>query len=245
MAPDRVTDEKPGIRGGGLRTVSTFRSGSRRQILSSDFIVFVYDSTIIQEVDKITNIDEGTAFFYCDYKDAVTHEISNILGSLVKQLASTNEAAFQLLEPFYEDHYHSASSHRQPSAESVIRLLHSITDHLSLTTIIICGLDEISTNGFDTVELLRAIQEEDRSIRVLFASRLEPDIERCLSDFASVSIAACSSNLELYVVSEIGKRIRKKELNIKDKELEGVIINRLVHGAEGMWVLSITDLTRP
>ncbi|KAH6711656.1 hypothetical protein BKA61DRAFT_522547, partial [Leptodontidium sp. MPI-SDFR-AT-0119] len=199
-------------------------------------------STIIQEVDKITNIDEGFAFFYCDYKDAATHEISNILGSLVKQLVSTNEAAFQLLEPFYEGHYHSASGHRQPSAESVIRLLHSITDLFSLTTIIIDGLDEISTNRFDTVELLRAIQE-DRSIRVLFASRLEPDIEQCLSDFESVSIAARSSDLELYVASEIGKRTRKKELNIKDKELEGLIINRLVHGADGMfrWVACQID----
>ncbi|KAH9209438.1 hypothetical protein DL95DRAFT_372197, partial [Leptodontidium sp. 2 PMI_412] len=174
-------------------------------------------------------------YLCCDYKDAATHEISNILGSLVKQLVSTNEAAFQLLEPFYEDHYHSASGHRQPSSDSVIRLLHSITDLFSLTTIIIDGLDEISTNRFDTVELLRAIQEEDRSIRVLFASRLEPDIEQCLFDFKSVSVAARSSDLELYVTSEIGKKTRKKELNIKDKELEGLVINRLVNGADGMW----------
>lgn len=45
---------------------------------------------------------------------------------------------------------------------------------------------------------------------------------------------AHSSDLALYVASEIEKRIRKRQLSIKDSDLKETIMNRLVNGAEGM-----------
>jgi hypothetical protein len=45
---------------------------------------------------------------------------------------------------------------------------------------------------------------------------------------------ARSSDLELYVASEIETRTRKKELNIKDPDLKEEIMKRLIHGADGM-----------
>jgi hypothetical protein len=113
-------------------------------------------------------------------------------------------------------------------------MLHNITDLFPLTTILIDGLDEITKNRFDAVQLLRRIQQEPRRIRTLFASRCETDIEQCLDGFEQVSIVARSSDLELYVASEIETRTRKKELNIKDPDLKEKIMKRLIHGADGM-----------
>jgi hypothetical protein len=96
------------------------------------------------------------------------------------------------------------------------------------------GLDEITRNRFDTVHLLRRIQQEPRKIRMLFASRRETDIEQCLDGYEQVSIIARSSDLELYVASEIETRTRKKQLNIKDPDLKEKIMKRLIHGADGM-----------
>jgi hypothetical protein len=113
-------------------------------------------------------------------------------------------------------------------------MLRNITDLFPLTSILIDGLDEITRNRFDTVQLLRRIQQEPCKIRTLFASRCERDIEQCLDGFEQVSIVARSSDLELYVASEIETRTRKKELNIKDPDLKEEIMKRLIHGADGM-----------
>jgi hypothetical protein len=181
-----------------------------------------------------TNDNLGFAFFYCDYKDVATQEPSNILGCLIKQLVLQNEAAFEQLASFYESHSQPLGSYRSPNPESLLRTLHEIADLFSLTTILIDGLDEITRNRFDAVYLLRRIQQEPRRIRTLFASRRESDIEECLDEFEQVSIVARSSDLELYVASEIETRTRKKELNIKDPSLKEKIMKRLIHGADGM-----------
>jgi hypothetical protein len=178
--------------------------------------------------------DLGCAFFYCDYKDVATQEPSNILGCLIKQLVLQKEAAFELLSSFYESHSQPLASYHSPNPESLLRILHNITDMFSLTTILIDGLDEITRNRFDAVNLLQQIQQEPRKIRALFASRCEADIEQCLCEFEQVSILARSSDLELYVASEIEKRTRKRELNIADPDLKEKIMKRLIHGADGM-----------
>jgi hypothetical protein len=176
----------------------------------------------------------GFAFFYCDYKDLATQEPSNVFGSLIKQLVLQKAGAFELLASFYESHSQPFGSHRSPNPESLLRMLHNIIDLFPLTSILIDGLDEITRNRFDTVQLLRRIQQEPCKIRTLFASRCERDIEQCLDGFEQVSIVARSSDLELYVASEIEKRTRKKELNIKDPDLKEEIMKRLIHGADGM-----------
>lgn len=176
----------------------------------------------------------GMAFFYCDYKDAATQEPANIFGSLVKQFVFSSEAAFRLAESFYDAHSRSSSGHQSVNTESLIESLHNITELLHSTTIVIDGLDEISANRFDALDLIKQIYHGRANTRVLFASRPERDIEQCLSDFDSISIAARSSDLELYVASEIEKRSRRRELNIRDMDLKDLIMKRLVHGADGM-----------
>jgi hypothetical protein len=177
----------------------------------------------------------GFAFFYCDYKDSATQEPSSILGSLVKQFVLQKEAAFDVLAAFYQSHFYQPSSgFRSPNPESLLRLLHQITNLFSLATVLIDGLDEITRNRLDTINLLERIQSEHRKVRTLYASRREVDIEQSLRDYEHVSIAARSSDLELYVASEIDTRTRKKQLNIKDPDLKQHIMKRLIHGADGM-----------
>lgn len=153
----------------------------------------------------------------------------------MKQLVLSKEAAFQLLETAYEDYSKTAMGHRSPpNAGSLLVLLHRISKLFSSTTIIIDGLDEISTKRFDTLDLLKQIGEAQSNTRVLLASRSEPEIEQSLSDFECMSIAARSSDLEQFVAREIEKRIKRGELNIKNMDLKEQIIKRLIHGAEGM-----------
>jgi hypothetical protein len=181
-----------------------------------------------------TNIELGFAFFYCDYKDAATQQLSNILGSLIKQLVLQKEAAFDLLIIFHESYLQPSGGYRSPNPESMLRLLHQITDLFSLTTVLIDGLDEITSNRLDAINVIQRIQQDHRRVRALYASRREADIEQSLGGYEQVSIVARSSDLELYVASEIDTRTRKRQLNIKDPDLKEQTMKRLIHGADGM-----------
>jgi len=82
--------------------------------------------------------------------------------------------------------------------------------HFSVASVVIDGLDEIKRNRLDAISLLRRIAQENCGARTLYASRREVDIKQYLDDYEQVSIVARSSDLELYVASEIDSRTRKK-----------------------------------
>lgn len=140
--------------------------------------------------------------------------------------------AFEALRVCY--HSHQDPSPRLPKPEELLELLHAVARQFSAAAVIIDGIDEISGNRLEATELVRRINQPHCSIRTLFASRCETDIEECLNDYERVSIAARSSDLELYVASEIETRTRRKQLNIKDADLKAKIMRRLINGADGM-----------
>jgi hypothetical protein len=208
-------------------------------------------STVIQELEKVIgknegknlcfahgtssfNFEIGLAFFYCDYKNTETQDISKILGSLVKQfvLQDETETAFEALGTCYKNH--QLPSPRLPRSETLLGLLHEVTRPFSAAAVIIDGLDEISRNRSDAMEILQHLNQPFCAVKTLFASRSEIDIEQYLTDYEQISIAARSSDLELYVASEIETRTRKKQLSIKDSDLKAQIMKRLINGADGM-----------
>lgn len=97
------------------------------------------------------------------------------------------------------------------------------------------ALDECGTNRSHIVELLTSLHEgNETKIKTLFTSRLETDIEVHLGCYEKVSIAATSSDLKLYVASEMENRTRKKALRVRNPDLKKEIMDRLIDGAQGM-----------
>jgi hypothetical protein len=100
--------------------------------------------------------------------------------------------------------------------------------------IVVDGLDEIEANRADVTRMLQGLNDLSKSVKTLFASRPEVDIGYVLEDCEQISIAAMSSDLRLYVGSEIEKRTRERKLNIRDLDLKAHIVKTLVEGADGM-----------
>ncbi|TVY52006.1 putative ankyrin repeat protein L93 [Lachnellula cervina] len=183
------------------------------------------------------------AFFYCDYKDTATHNPLAILGSLARQLIVQNEECFEHLTTFYQDHVTQDRQIRTSTPEELCDLIAKVSAHFQNTMIVVDGLDEISENRADITRFLGGLNDPSRSIKTLFASRLEVDIGHVLEDFPKISIAAMSSDLRLYVGSEIERRTKQRKLNIKDRDLKEHIMKTLIEGAEGMfrWVACQMD----
>ncbi len=102
--------------------------------------------------------------------------------------------------------------------------------------IIVDALDECGKAVKSLTKILAGLRSSngDSDIKTLFLSRDEPDIKDILVDYPQLSIAAQNSDLKLYVMAEMAKRIEEKDLRIKDPSLQEHIIERLIEGADGM-----------
>ena len=196
----------------------------------------VLASSIVQAVCNKSGQSNGIAYFYCDYKDPKTHDPLIILGSLVRQLAIQDSRSLGALEKFYIHHFEEsgATTGHSMTPEDLCSLIQSSSGFFDEVMIIIDALDECGSDRSKVMELLASLNGDGFNIKTLFTSRLETDIELHLGDYEKISIAATSSDLKLYVASEIESRSRKKTLRTRDPELKKEIMDRLVDGAEGM-----------
>ncbi|KAL1641899.1 hypothetical protein SLS58_005734 [Diplodia intermedia] len=198
----------------------------------------VLASVIIEEMMKQSTPEEAIAYFYCDYKDEQRQQLPNILGAIACQLARQDESqrSFALLQDYYtacHPHDRPASSPKTSKLLEVIQNMSSCFDEVS---IVVDALDECGNNRTEVVESLAGLNHRAlSSIRMAFLSRDELDIRMILEDFMHIPIAAHSEDLEIFVFEEIEARIRKKKLRIKNPALKNDIIEKLIHGADGMF----------
>jgi hypothetical protein len=95
-----------------------------------------------QNVKRQMDEDDAVSYFFCDYKNVATHDPSNILKSLAKQLALQGQGVFSILEKFYDRFHSEGSLPTVPSPEELRDLVVAICQSFSHTFIIVDGLDE-------------------------------------------------------------------------------------------------------
>ena len=204
----------------------------------------VLASSVIEEALRISGPNAAVAFFYCDYKDAATQDLSNILGSLVQQFAKQDEASFAKLRQFYTTNNPDHRLDVKYDSEDLLDLMRAVTLPFNCAMIIVDGLDECGKNTPMVVDALTALNDGvNVTVKTIFLSRDEIEIRERLDRYTKVSIAARSSDLRLYVAAEIELRMREKRLRIKDQSLREHILERLVEGADGMYVQSFYTST--
>lgn len=191
-------------------------------------------SSVIEESIRKAGSEDAVAYFYCDYKNPETQDPVKILGSLARQIARQDEQSFDKLRPFYELHNCEERRSLIPTAEALHDLLVQMCVSFENIMILIDALDECGDSVNEVTELLASLQALSVNVKTLFLSRDEHDIRTRLSGYPSLSIAAKSSDLRLYVGAEIESRINKGKLRIKNLSLKDEIMERLVEGADGM-----------
>ncbi|TGO80148.1 hypothetical protein BELL_0014g00180 [Botrytis elliptica] len=199
-------------------------------------------STISCIFDQLEDGD-CLAFFYCDYKDKKTQDPLNILGSLVKQLVLADRRGFAELEACWvnccpdED----IGISNPISAEHLCESLRNISRYFDNVHLVVDALDECGDGRLDIVRLLTELNAtKDSNIKIILASRPEPDIESHLVDFTKLSIEAHRNDLELYVHSKM-ECLRETKKIPWNQELREEIAQRLVDEAQVRWVTCQLD----
>jgi hypothetical protein len=197
----------------------------------------LFRSAVIEEA-KILAYESprhALAYYYCEDKFKDTQMLSNILGSLIKQICAWSDEAFEDLDDLYEK-CNKAAKHL-PTTEDLSKLFKGLSNHFDCIMVIIDGLDECSDldERRKTLEILSTLNSpEFGNFKTICTSRDEVDIRGHFSKFDKISIAARGNDLELYVSAGIESRIQKKILRLKDPSLKETIIDGIVSKANGM-----------
>lgn len=208
-------------------------------------------------INKVLNMEAASdtviAFFFCDYKRPETHMPEAVLRSLVQQIGRQNERCYKRLESFISKHSRNPGDNRaELSLSNQLRnlsfemidleaLLAQIAADLRQLVILVDGLDECGDYVRSVVQTLKHISECSPHVKTYLSSRDIPDIRKAFSEWPSISIAARSIDLLLFVSEEIKTRVEKgipKPLELDSESTKVEIMDALVKGAEGMfrWV---------
>jgi Cdc6-like AAA superfamily ATPase len=194
----------------------------------------VLASSVIEEALKFSDSKNAVAFFYCDYKNTATQEPLKVLGCIASHLARQNEDCLDKLRVYYKTCNPDRNTSRPPDKYQLRNLVLEMASHFNNVAILVDGLDECGQTTVEVVELLVSLGDRCPTIKTLFLSRNEQNIKELLMDYSQISIAARSSDLKLYVASEIELRTRTRKLRLTSNQLKEHILDKLVNGADGM-----------
>ncbi|OIW24612.1 hypothetical protein CONLIGDRAFT_636747 [Coniochaeta ligniaria NRRL 30616] len=196
----------------------------------------VLASVIIENLFK--TVPQGVAYYYCSYKNSVSQEARNVLGSLCRQLVLQNLDCLKDLDDLYKKHHPKGSPPKPLREEALGMFLQDISSRFECATVVVDGLDECgAAAGIDRSRLVQVLSnlhtDEASRVRLLVSSRKELDIEQAFRDkFASVPIAAKPADLRLYVRAEVAKR--RSGLRFGTVEVREQVIETLIEKADGM-----------
>ncbi|KAI0909632.1 ankyrin repeat-containing domain protein [Ustulina deusta] len=201
---------------------------------------------VIYECLKLSSADDrkATTYFFCTYRDKATHSARNVLSSLVSQLARQNEEAFQIVEKYYKELASQKPLAAEPSLQKLLTVFDTMVRMFDQVFVVVDGLDECETDEVVRSLSQLSFKKNSASISTLLLSRDVVHIRDQLeSDFGHIEIEAHTEDIQLYVFTELEKRIESKQLRIRNPELKAEIVDRLVNGAKGMfrWVACQLD----
>jgi hypothetical protein len=198
----------------------------------------IYRSAVIEEAKLLVSKrpQHAVAYYYCEFKLPETQLLSNILGSLIRQIAASSDEALEELETFYTEHNEKAKHPIRPSTEDLTNLLKRLSRCFECVMVVIDALDECTDpqERSSILLVLATLNDEKGNCKLVYTSRDEIDIRRNLSEYDSISIAARGKDLELYVAAVIEERVKNRTLRLKDPALRGIFIQGIVSKANGM-----------
>lgn len=178
---------------------------------------------------------EGLAYFYCDYKDTATQQADNIIKSLVKHVATQNERSCEDLQALLGKYKRNGTFESTLSISTMVDIFLKMVGHYDCFYVVVDALDECpDDHRYAVLAILKLISTKASNARVIYTSREETDIKESFAEFKSVRITANTSDLELYVASEIQMRTSSGRLKVKHSEVKDKIIDKLTHEADGM-----------
>ena len=210
-------------------------------------------SVVVQDLLDQSDADQGVrpVFFYCskDNQEPARSNPNAILGSIARQLSSVKPGSpilpptSSLIQP--TGHFDS----RKCSTGELTDLIIQLIAYYPINTIILDALDECSRD--DRCLLLDAIHDiltrSTSLVKIFLSSREEGDLTDELRDYPNLRISSTenSRDIEIFIRTETERLVTRGRLlrnSMAKEEIKNRIIEKLIKGANGMWVRFFTEL---
>jgi hypothetical protein len=192
--------------------------------------------SVIEEVLQESSATVAVAFYFCDYKNEISQQVTSVLSVVAVQLAQQNDDAFVILENYYEDLHPEKRLSKEPSTNDLLDITKQMAMLYNKVFLVIDGLDECGPNVRHVLHSLKFLVRESPSVSIAIFSRAEAEIQEELEDeeFDHIEIAAHTEDLDLYVRAEMKRRSQLRGLAVKNPTLDDEIRESLINGAKGM-----------
>ncbi|RYP75133.1 hypothetical protein DL771_002594 [Monosporascus sp. 5C6A] len=199
----------------------------------------ILSSTIVEDLKR--SLPDQLLYFYFDFNDTGKQILESMVRSLISQLYCTCEDALEQLDSLFSS---CDDGRRQPSCESLCKVLLQMMEQAKEVWVVLDALDECNTRkGPPTEGLLSWIRDllnsEQRNVHLLVTSRPEQDIKLGLSDLAHNNTVPIQSGL---IGDDIRGYIRARVREGDDlkrwrshPDIQDEIETRLMQKANGMF----------
>lgn len=190
-------------------------------------------------VNHITEITDGQktaiVYIYCDYANALTFSVVNLLGSMVRQLIVQTSGAGMITE--LKTFLKQTAKNRNLTEEDLSSWTEKISRSFDVVYTFVDALDECPEIGRDSL-LTRLRQFSVRNMRVFLTSRFNVNVTFKIPHAKRARISATRHDISAYVESKIHESSRLTQFTTKDPELRRHIIDSISSRADGMFLLA-------
>jgi Cdc6-like AAA superfamily ATPase len=199
----------------------------------------IITSIVIRHLHNMFGNDPtiGIAYLYCNFKQQHEQTSTDLIMSLLKQLAQKQSFTFDIVQSLYDHHKFERT---RPSAVDILSALHHIMASYSRTFVIIDALDECQDSCEGRGTFLREIfnLQAKAGVNIFTTSRPIREIENKFDK--SIRLEICAND------ADVQKYLEKKLQNfpsavVKDLSLRAEIKSRIAKAVDGMYVLLYGD----
>lgn len=199
----------------------------------------ILTSIVIDELLTRFSDDEtvGIAYIYCNFRRTDKQKATDLLTSLLKQLAQRRYSLPDSVKKMYDRH---KTYRTRPSFDEISRTFQSVAALYSRVFIVIDALDECQTFDGCRSRLLEEIfdLQAKSKAKVFATSRNIPEITEKFRRSKSLEIEIYANDIDVRRYLD-GNMFRLPDFVGYNPELESEIKTRITQSAQGMCVISI------
>lgn len=171
----------------------------------------------------------GVAYIYCNYQRHVEQEATDVLSSLLKQLAQTRSPLPRSVQELYKLHDRFRT---HSTLEQISETLRLVAGEFSKVFIVIDALDECATSENTRATILDGILrlQKHATVNILATSRPNEEISRHFSGSVTKDISAAETDIRVY----LNRQITLNKSLVIDDALSAEVSDKIITAANGM-----------
>ncbi|KAH8786634.1 hypothetical protein BGZ57DRAFT_817784, partial [Hyaloscypha finlandica] len=195
----------------------------------------ILTSIVVEELTTRFSSDPtiGIAYIYCNFRRQDEQKISDLLASLLKQLAAIQPSLLGITE-LYDRHN---TKRTRPSLDEISRSLQAITSQYSRVFLIIDALDECQVSDGCRQRFLSSLfnLQAQHKANLFITSRPISSIEKEFEGISKLEIRASEEDVQKYLD---GHLFRLPGFVARSLELQEEIKTEVIRAVDGMFLLA-------